>query len=206
MPAELPRATAPSPAPVVAEVQDACIGGILFADVVGFSRLTTDDEVIRFVREFLGRVGALTDGSPHAPMVRNTWGDGLYFIFPSVRDAGLYALSLCEMVSRTDWAARQLPADLNIRIALHAGPLFAFTDPVTHQPTWSGRHVTRAARMEPITPPGNVYASREFAALAAAQGVEEFRCEPVGRVRLDKKEGLAPLFVLRPTAERVGAV
>jgi hypothetical protein len=55
--------------------------------------------------------------------------------------------------------------------------------------------------MEPITPPGTVYASREFAAIAAAQGVREFDCEPVGRVRLDKKEGFAPLFVVRPRAD-----
>lgn len=180
------------------QVRDACIGGILFADVVGFSRLAGDDEVLRFIQEFLGRVGVLTDTSPYAPLVRNTWGDGLYFIFASVRDAGLYALSLCDMVSGTSWAERQLPADLNIRVALHAGPVFAFTDPVTGQPTWSGKHVARAARMEPITPPGTVYASREFAAIAAAQRVEEFRCEPVGRVRLDKRDGFARLFVVQP--------
>lgn len=174
-----------------------CVGGILFADVVGFSRLKSDEEVIRFFREFLGRVAALSDAAQPGPLVQNSWGDGLYFAFGSVRAAGIYALNLAELVQTTDWAALDLP-DMSIRIALHAGPLYSFVDPITRQVSWSGKQVTRAARMEPITPPGSVYASREFAAIAAAQNVSDFRCEPVGRIPLDKKEGLAPVFVVRP--------
>jgi hypothetical protein len=45
-----------------------------------------------------------------------------------------------------------------------------------------------------------VYATQEFAALAAAYGVEEFVCEPVGRVSLAKKAGATPLFSVRPAS------
>jgi class 3 adenylate cyclase len=180
------------------------VGAILFADVVEFSRLRSDLEVGRFLEEFLGRVAAVIDAADDRPLARNTWGDGLYLVFSTIRSAGICALSLNEMVARTAWSAYDLPSDLGIRIALHAGPLFAFVDPVTRQPTWSGRHVTRAARMEPITPPGAVYASREFAALTGAYGVTEFQCDPVGRVTLAKREGFASLFVVHRSAPASG--
>jgi tryptophan halogenase len=44
-------------------------------------------------------------------------------------------------------------------IGLHAGPVYRYTDPVTRRPNYTGGHASRAARIEPITPPGQVYAS-----------------------------------------------
>jgi class 3 adenylate cyclase len=172
------------------------IAAVLFADVVGFSKLT-DRQVEHFVREFLTAVAALARSTANAPSYSNTWGDGLYFQFADVRTAGLFALELVEMVTGTDWTKHQLPSALTLRAGLHAGPLFAFRDPVTGQNVLWGRHVTRAARIEPITPPGEVYSSREFAALASAYGIRDFDCEPVGRVSLAKAYGDVRLFHVR---------
>ena len=90
-----------------------------------------------------------------------------------------------------------LPKDLNLRIALHAGPVYSCIDPVIGQPTFTGTHVSRAARMEPITPPGQVYASQPFAALAAAQFVAEFTCDYVGQTPLAKGYGTFPTYHVR---------
>jgi len=177
------------------------IAGILFADVVGFSSLS-DVEVVRFYYEFLGAVGRLLALTKYPPLVRNTWGDGLYLIFETVRDAGMFALELCAMTVETKWGELDLPETLRVRVGLHAGPLFDFSDRVTGQLTLAGKHVTRAARVEPVTPPGMVYATQEFAALAAAYGVTEFVCEPVGRVTLAKKAGMTPLFTVRAAPKR----
>jgi class 3 adenylate cyclase len=181
---------------VAPSVHSSRIAGILFADVVGFSTLS-DMEVVRFHYEFLGAVGRLLALTKHPPLVRNTWGDGLYLIFQTVRDAGMFALELCAMTVETHWGELELPESLRVRVGLHAGPLFDFSDRVTGQLTLAGQHVTRAARVEPVTPPGLVYATQEFAALAAAYGVTEFVCEPVGRVTLAKKAGVTPLFTVR---------
>ncbi|MGI8619781.1 MAG: TRAFs-binding domain-containing protein [Gemmatimonadaceae bacterium] len=186
--------------PSVETHREGRVAAILFADVVGFSKLPNDLDVYQFFRVFLGEVASLLENPDHQTMVRNTWGDGLYLVFPGVRQAGRFALQLSRMVNETMWRDRGLSQDLNVRVAVHAGPLLKFVDPVTGQPTLSGKHVTRAARMEPVTPPGLVYASREFAALAAAEGVQEFCCEPVGRLQLDKRAGLASLFVVTATA------
>jgi class 3 adenylate cyclase len=195
---------APPPRPVqipsfpVLELTPA-IRGLLFADAVGFSKLG-EDEVARFVHYFLGLIGELAEKSPHAPILKNTWGDGLFFVFPNVKHAGVFALELREAVSGVDWKEKGLPEQA-MRIGVHAGPVYSCMDPVTRQRNCIGAHVSRAARIEPITPPGHVYASQAFAALAAAAGVREFRCEYVGQTSLAKHYGTFPTYVvLRRTA------
>ena len=170
---------------------------ILFADAVNFSKLT-EKQIPLFMRNFLGSIAELIENSPHAPVIKNTWGDGLYFVFRDVRDAGLLALQLCERLKNIDWLRRGLPKSLSMRIALHAGPVYSCFDPILNQMTYTGTHVSRAARLEPATPSGQVYASREFAALAAAQGVGEFMCDYVGLTPWAKDYGIFPTFHVRP--------
>ncbi len=176
---------------------------LLFADAVNFSKLT-EAQIPIFVRDFLGAVGSLVARFQPAPLLRNTWGDGLYLVFADVQAAGRFALDLSDLLNATDWTRRGLPPDLNLRIALHAGPVYACTDPVTQKLNFIGTHVSRAARLEPITPPGQVYASQAFAALAAAQHVEGFTCDYVGQTPLAKKYGTFPTYhVRRQQAARV---
>src|SRR5262249_38100030 len=172
------------------------IVALLFADAVGFSKLD-DEQIPRFVREFLGAIGSLARTGARKPLLSNTWGDGLYFVFGGVRDAGLFALDLCDRVATTSWAERGLPASLSLRIALHTGPAYACIDPVTARDNFIGAHVSRAARIEPVTPPGHVYASQAFAAIAAAEGVRDFACEYVGQMPLAKGYGTFPTFHVR---------
>jgi class 3 adenylate cyclase len=192
----------PAPAPAVARRASSFasefateIRALLFADAHGFSELT-DEEVPRFVEHFLGLAGRLASDSPHKPLMKNTWGDGLYFVFSSVRDAGQFALDLRDGVTSTKWPTKGLP-DLNLRIGLHAGPVYSCTDPVTQRANYIGANVSRAARIEPITPTGQVYCSQPFAALAAAEDVKEFRCDYVGQTSMAKKYGTFPTYVVR---------
>ncbi len=172
------------------------IMAMLFADAVNFSKLT-EQQIPLFLTYFLGAIGKLISTSPHAPLIKNTWGDGLYFVFDDVKHAGLFALELCELMVETNWGKTGLPKAINLRIALHAGPVYACVDPVTEQRSYTGTHVSRAARIEPITPPGQVYASQAFAALAAAQGVKEFTCDYVGQTPLAKGYGTFATYHVR---------
>jgi len=178
------------------DLPDHRIVGLLFADAVHFSRLD-DVQVKRFADRVYGAVAELVERSPHAPAVKNTWGDALYMVFLSVVDAGRFALDLAETFTSTDWAEAGLPAELSVRIGLHAGPTHAVTDPLTGQYTYMGAHVSRAARIEQITPPGTVYASAAFAALTAAEGVRDLTCEYVGQTRLPKGYGTFPAYHVR---------
>src|SRR5205807_4644439 len=156
------------------------IVAILFADAVGFSKLN-ESEVPRFVQHFLGAIARLSEKFTNGIIAKNTWGDGLYFVFSEVDLAGKFALQLADLVATTKWEEKGLRAGLSLRIGLHAGPVYEFDDPITGNRSYSGTHVSRAARIEPITPAGQVYSSEAFAALAAAQRTDGFTCDYVGQ-------------------------
>jgi len=174
------------------------IRALLFADVVNYSKLN-EDQYLPFVRHFLGAIAALAAQDPYQPLFKNTWGDALYLVFATVGQAGRFALDLCELIQTVDWAAKRLPPDLNLRIALHAGPVEQSIDPITGQINYIGTHVNHTARIEPITPPGKVYASQAFAAIATSEGVQNFTCDYVGQMSWAKHYGTFPTYHVRPS-------
>ena len=172
------------------------IMSILFADAVGFSRLS-EQEVPHFVQHFLGAIGRMISKLPREIVAKNTWGDGLYLVFSNVEAAGNFALDLCDLMTTKRWERCGLPCRLSLRIALHAGPVYQFNDPVTGNRSYGGTHVSRAARIEPITPPGQVYASEAFAAMAAAQRVTSFDLDYAGQTPMAKGYGTFPTYHVR---------
>ena len=189
----VPEAIAPPRDGGPSDAKGSQIVAILFADVVKFSSLT-EPQLPLFVEHFLGLVAEELAELPREPLKKNTWGDGLFFVFGSIEDAGKFALDLSDRVRKRDWKAFGLPPGLNLRIALHAGPILHVEDPVTGHENCIGTHVSHAARIEPITPPGQVFASQAFAALAASEHVEEFACHYVGRTPLAKGHGTYPTY------------
>lgn len=175
------------------------IVAMLFADAVAFSKLS-EQEVPRFVQHFLGAIARLSEQFGEAIIAKNTWGDGLYFVFSDVDAAGEFALQLAHLTTWTKWEEKGLREGLNLRIALHAGPVYEFDDPITGRRSHSGTHVSRAARLEPITPPGQVYASEAFAALAAARRVTAFACDYIGQTPMAKGYGTLPTYHVRRAA------
>jgi class 3 adenylate cyclase len=201
-PATIPAAAPPSPkstSPAASTEAPPRIVAIMFADAKGFSKLT-EEQTPLFVRHFLEMVGEMTRNKRppghQPPALMNTWGDGLFFIFESATDAAAFALELCDRVQNTVWAEKGLP-ELGVRIGLHAGPAYPFTDPVTQRPNFIGTHISQAARIEPITPPNQVYASQLFAALAALDPAKTFNCQYVGQTPLAKDFGTFPMYVVR---------
>ena len=168
---------------------------IIFADVVGYSQLS-ETGVRSFVTRFSQRVSCLIAETPHAPINVNTWGDGFFFAFNDVEAAGCFALDLRDLVTTTDWTQIGLPEDLNIRIAVHAGPVYVTFDPITRRSTFAGGHVVRAARIEPVTRGGEIFATEEFAALSTAEEVTAFNCDFIGTTDLPKQYGSFRLYSL----------
>jgi class 3 adenylate cyclase len=190
----LPTPPAVPAAPAIVYPQQ--IKGILFADVVGFSRLL-EEQIPAFVDAFMGEIYHLLQEFPSQPLLTNTWGDALYCIFDSVREVGLFSLELRDRLVKMDWRQFALPGDLSIRISLHAGPIFHCQKALFAGLKYAGSHVNRGARIEPITPPGQVYASQHFAALATSQHLRDFICDYVGQIPLPKKSGIVPLYLVR---------
>lgn len=205
------------------------VKSMLFADIVGYSKLT-EHVIPEFIETFLVRVSELASSSRYAPRCINTWGDAIYGVFDFAHDAGCFALELTQMIQEgeKDWIAKGLywepaanaPAKptrqtLSIRIGLHSGPVFMHYNPVVRQLGFTGTHVNRAARIEPVAKPGEVFASEEFAALAeigaeirrqqgdhCRPGHLDFVCEYAGSMALAK--GYPGLFrIYRVIPKRV---
>lgn len=171
-------------------------GAVLFADAKGFSSLP-DAEVPLFAERFLGKIGAVVKRyGPERIVVRETWGDGLFFAFPRLLDAALFALDVSELVNGTDWQQEGFSFPLRLRTALHHGPMYPTIDPITERPGVSGAHIAQAARLEPKTPPGQVYATEAFAARAALENHAAFRCTFVRQLDFDKRYGTFPTYVI----------
>lgn len=182
---------------------------ILFADVEDYSKIP-EERLPAFIEYFIGGINSLLTFKAYRPENVRRVGDGLLMVFASVREAGSCALDFVEWASarsqssadgETFWSRVGLPREMRLRVALHAGPVFECMDPLTRAPAFEGAHINYAARIEPITPGNQVYASEAFACLAAHQEARsaDFVCEYVGRTSFAKRFGEYPLYhVWRP--------
>ena len=170
---------------------------MLFADVVGFSRFG-EQAMAGFCDGFLCCVRELLDEGGFSLAEINTWGDGLFMVFPSASAAAECALRLCEVMesrNATDqWRTYGLPATMALRVSLHSSPVRRFRNPLTGVNSHWGHNVNVAARIEPITPPNQVYGSVSTAALLAAESDGLFKSDFVGMVPLAKNFGAMEIF------------
>jgi class 3 adenylate cyclase len=193
-----PNATAPVPLDASADIEPSgrVVRAILFADVKGFSRLT-DEELPRFAERVLGAFANALDRYDDAVQHRNTWGDALFVVLDDAPSAAACALDLQSAMTSLDLEAEGLPGHLALRLGAHIGPVFPTHDPVLDQLAFMGSHVSRTARIEPVTPPGAVYVTEAFAAALALDARQEFGCDYVGHMPAAKDFGRLRMYRLR---------
>jgi class 3 adenylate cyclase len=168
---------------------------MLFADFAGYSRLH-DAFAPLFQQRFLEIGAQQVAASATKPLDVKTWGDAVYGVFATPREGADFALGLLARMLAVDWTAAGLPDTSQMRIALHAGPVFEAFDPIMGRHGYFGANVTRAARIEPITPPGMVYASEAFASVLVASGERGYALEYVGMLPLAKDYGASRIYRL----------
>ena len=168
---------------------------MVFADFHGFSRLN-ERQVFVFFDSVMGALATAVDRAGDEVLYRNTWGDGLYLVFRTTPGAATGSLALHRAFEALDLEHLGLPSGMGLRIGIHAGPVFAGTDPIRHEPSFFGTHVTRTARIEPRTPPGEVYMTASSAALLALDPVPGMTPEYVGHIATAKDFGVFPMYVL----------
>jgi class 3 adenylate cyclase len=181
------------------------VRAMLFTDVKGFSRLT-DEQLPAFADRVLGSFAAVLARWQDDIWHRNTWGDGMYVVLSNVAVAAACALDLLDALGAIDFEADHLPADLALRLGGHVGPVFPTHDPVLDALGFMGSHVSRTARIEPVTPPGAVYVTEPFAAAIALEQGDQFACDYVGRMPAAKNYGVLRMYRLRRKAASDHAV
>lgn len=177
------------------------VKSMLFGDVKGFSKLR-EVQLPVFAREVLGTFSRVLESFGHRIPVKNTWGDALYVVAEDAVTGADCALSLQEGLAELKPEEHGLPAHLGLRLGGHVGPVFPVDDPVLGYRSYMGVHVSRTARIEPITPVGSVYVTEAFAAALALDRERRFTTEYVGHIPAAKDWGKLRVYVLRrsPTA------
>jgi class 3 adenylate cyclase/tetratricopeptide (TPR) repeat protein len=206
--AKLATAPPPKPRPPAREPDatgliQRTIKAILFADVEGYSKIPDAD-----LQSFLFNYGELLQDLFRLPigdraLYANTWGDGLHVVFEHVTDAAEFATTLLNPLPALGrgWESLGFDVGAPVRVALHAGPVYRIPDIFQDRDGYSGEHVSRAARIEPVTMPGCAYASEQFAALLAIHDRDRrFRCDSVGIHELAKNYDRCPLYQIQRAA------
>ncbi|WP_439814132.1 adenylate/guanylate cyclase domain-containing protein [Zavarzinia sp. CC-PAN008] len=185
------------------------IRAMLFADLVNYSKLR-EESMPAYLR-FLDRLQAFLAEGGLKPEAINTWGDAIFAVMATARDLVQFSLRLKQGVIELGNREEGFEVPLNVRISLHAGPVFPGLDAFRGTPNFYGAHINRAARLEPVTVPGHIYATQSFVALLTAEesavrnaAEAEGRdwssgvvCEYVGVLTLAKNFGREPAYHIR---------
>jgi class 3 adenylate cyclase len=175
------------------------VRAIMFGDFHGFTRLN-DQQMLTFYDHVMDRVASVLDKYASEIVTRNTWGDGIFLVFNDLSSAARCALDLQSELSSVDLHSLRLPASLGLRLGLDAGAVFEVRDPILKSAAFTGSHINRTARLEPNTPPGEVYVTEAFAALVTLVEHRDLMCEYVGMMKTPKNYGRLRTYLLRRCA------
>ena len=128
------------------------LGVVLFADVVGYSRLMGDDEVVtqEAVNRYLEQCE--TECGKFGGEVVEERGDGLFALFESAGKAVQFAVRMQRAVEK-DNEARGEDRKIRFRIGIHLGQVMRDARGV------HGESVVISARLQALANPGQVYIS-----------------------------------------------
>lgn len=184
------------PPPRITSSAERALAAILFTDFQGFSKLSEAalpafwDGVMRIIAQVL-------DAHGEAVISRNTWGDALYGVIGSAPAAAEISLQLQDALDTFDYSLLGLEGKGGrMRIGAHYGPAYRAIDHITGRLNFYGNEVSKAARIEPVTPTGAVFVTEPFAAILALEAPGRFVCRYVGRIQLAKDYGSYPMYRL----------
>lgn len=177
------------------EAGDRVVLALLFADVKGFSKLF-DEQLPPFTHHVLGALAQVLYRHETNVRYRNTWGDGLFVVMTGAVEAAACALELQRAMAALDFDAYGLPPHLALRLSGHLGPVYRVRDPVLGREAYMGSHISRTARIEPVTPPAAVFVTEPFAAALELAG-SPFACDYVGHMPAAKDFGRLRMYRMR---------
>lgn len=171
------------------------LAAFLFTDFPGFSKLA-EATLPAFWQGVMGRMAAVLDNYRDKVLAKNSWGDAVLAITLDAPIAAEISLALQETLQDFDYSLLGLSESSGMRIGVHYGPAYQTQDLITGKTTFYGTEVSRAARIEPVTPPGAVFVTEPFAAILILEASDRFKCRYVGNVEFAKGYGTYPIYRL----------
>lgn len=174
---------------------------LLFADLKGFSQLM-ERNINDFQEKVMKALSKVIDAAGDKVVLeKNTWGDAIYLVVRSAKKAAKLALRMQRTLGELDFEEMGFREPLKLRIGGHHGPVYKTRDWIRgmKKGAYTGAHVTRAARVEPIALPGEIFVTDAFVAqLSLEDALGKYPCEYVGRAPLAKGYGdNFQLYILR---------
>jgi len=168
---------------------------LLFGDVTGFSR-TPDYLIPVFQERLMGAIAVALQAYHQHVLYRNSWGDAIYVVIDDPVIAAQCCLNIQDAIRKARQTHYGLSSELVLRLAAHFGPVYDGHDPIRDEPTFFGTHTTIAARMEPVTVPGQVYLTEAMAAAIAMASAPHLCVEYVGNIPMAKGYGSTRMYSL----------
>ncbi len=165
---------------------------ILFADIVGLSRID-EEKAPYFIHNVWGTLAERMKDLFIKPLVLNTFGSTLFSVFSSGNRIMEFASFLREVIDGFDYKEAGLTENIEMKIGLHAGPVYLGTDPLSKQMNSYGTHIARASSIQAHTLPGTIYASEQFSAVLTLES-EKYEFEHVGVIDLGNDLGLQEIY------------
>jgi class 3 adenylate cyclase len=173
-----------------------CLKAFLFADFPGFTRIS-EGKLPLFWSRVMAVAGSVLASRSGALDFTNSWGDAVFAVFNTAEAAAEAGLALQAALLSISPTELGLDRPTQMRVSLHFGPVYFGNDPITNRDAFYGTEISRAARVEALTPPGSVYASEPLAAVLANTAPDKFSATYVGKIDLPKDFGQYPLYALR---------
>lgn len=176
---------------------DTRISNVLFSDIKSFSQLSIEQgedflvHVVSPVAEMADKLGLNN---------RNMWGDAFFVVADDTRKLCRLALDMRDHFENLDWRAFRLPK-LDIRISIHQGRHLSGENPFTKTDWVFGQTINVAARIEPITEPGQIWVTDEVATAVHREPEPPFFVDMLGDRYLSKNAGVEKLHILKRSNE-----
>lgn len=169
---------------------------ILFSDVRGYSKLH-DRDILWYFNVLQPKLAEALDEFHDEIHHLDTWGDAIYLVTGKASTAAKIAIELNNVMAEIDQSVLGLSEPLLMRIGLHVGPVYKLYDHLMKCYTYSSHEVTKTARIEPVTPPGEIFGTEPFVAMLELEGEGWAHFEYAGTVSSAKNFGAFRMFHIR---------
>lgn len=171
-------------------------GYVIFTDLEKYSTLKDEDLKIyydKIVPVIYQKLKFYKDSAT----VWNTWGDAIVATYEKSEVAVNMALAYRDLFKELDFAEFGI-RKLNPRIACHFGEFETKFDQVSGSLNIHGTNVNLAARIEPVTVPGEIFVTKDFKEMVCTgfNLTDNVRFDDMGIVKLVKNSGERHLFRL----------
>lgn len=174
---------------------------ILFSDVRGFSKLS-DSGVVWYFNELHPVLAAVIERYRNDVQLVDTWGDAIYLVARKASTVAHIAAELNDAMNGIDQSHLGLDEPLMLRIGLHYGPVYKLYDHLAKTVTFASTDVTKTARIEPVTPPGEIFGTEPLVAMLELEGEHWARYRYAGTISSAKGYGAFRMFHITPLTRR----